>query len=59
MTNQKKIKSVSIKMTFLQSTQICISILEHRLSSPTAKKEAKIELTRYANELDRIDNLTN
>jgi len=59
MKKQKTIKSISIKMTFLQGTQICISILENKLSSPTAKKEAKIELTRYANELDRIDKLTN
>jgi|694.fasta_scaffold85414_9 hypothetical protein len=59
MKTEKKIKSVSIKMSFVQCTQICISILENKYSSIEAKKEAKIELLRYATELDRIDNLTN
>jgi len=59
MKNKITNKSVNRKLTFLQATQICISILENKLSSSIAKKEAKIELTRFANELDRIDNLTN
>jgi hypothetical protein len=59
MKPEKKIKSVSIKMSFVVSTQICMSILENKESSIKAKKEARIELLRYAAELDRINNLTN
>jgi hypothetical protein len=59
METTKKIKSVSIKMSFVVSTQICMSILENKESSIKAKKEARIELLRYAAELDRINNLTN
>ena len=59
MKTEKKIKSVSIKMSFVVATQICCSILENKESSIKAKKEAKIELLRYATELDRINNLTN
>jgi hypothetical protein len=59
MKTEKKIKTVSIKMSFYYSTQICISILQNKESSIKAKKEAIEELLRYATELDRIDNLTN
>ena len=59
MKTEKKISSVSIKMSFVVSTQICMAILENQKSSIKAKKEAKIELLRYAEELDRINNLTN
>jgi len=53
-----KIETISIKMTFVYSTNICIAILSHPKSTQKAKDEASAELLRYATELDRIDNLT-
>lgn len=54
-----KIKTISIKITFIYSTKLCIAILSHPKSTQKAKDAASAELYRYAKELDRIINLTN
>jgi hypothetical protein len=53
-----EIKTISIKITFVYSTNLCIAILSHPKSTQKAKDEASAELLKYAKELDRIDNLT-
>lgn len=53
-----RIKTISIKTTFVYTAHICISILSHPKSTQQAKNDASAELLKYAKELDRINNLT-
>lgn len=54
----KKIRSVSIKMTFTYTTMLCLMIIRDKKSTKQAIDEAAQELLKYAGELDRINNLT-
>jgi len=54
----KKIKTVSIKMTFTYTTMLCLMIIRDKKSTKQAIDEAAQELLKYAGELDRIENLT-
>lgn len=45
--------TIDLTPTFAEATAICIAILE-RSDNPDARRDAKLELMRYAEELDRL-----
>lgn len=46
-------RTVDLTPSFAEATAICIAILENS-RNPEAKENARIELMRYAAELDRL-----